>query len=259
MFERIMIGIYGGLLPAFSAICVASLLFGKDFVLIGKKFDQGAWALIFCWIGTSILFAVIKRPVAAWRAALLSSAGVLIVGGVAGTYSNAPHNIEFLLSLFLIAALLLATAYLIGEDKVKRPKMTATTSPTSGSIIKARAIQIDSERWLRVALYLWTAIVFIESFRLAHVIATDPHRGVGMFGMLVSILLLLPAASIVTWWPRVASLLFSISAAIFVWAYTRSGLPQLIVAIVINIVMALLISFMIKADNKVVILNDVKA
>ncbi len=261
-----MIGLYAGLMPAFTAVCVAALVLGKDFDLLGKKFNHGPWVLVFCWLAISLLIALIKRPVTAWRAGLYSSACVLFIGGVAGILSSAPHSEIFLLSLCLLAISLIATAMMIGEDKVKRPKdkpVAAFTSvvdvvPTDDISSPAKsyvesilsAATFNAKRWLYYFLFGWAALVFVESFRFAHIIAVDPHRGVGMFGVLIAILLLVPAASIVTWWPRAASVLYAVALGIFVWLYTRADLAQLIVAVVISSILVVTTWFLAKSATE---------
>ena len=66
----------------------------------------------------------------------------------------------------------------------------------------------------------------VESFRLAHVVAVDPQRGVGMVGMVLTFFLVLPAVSLMAWMRATPLFLLAIGAVAFTVLAAVSGVPQ---------------------------------
>ncbi|MDH0865863.1 hypothetical protein [Mitsuaria sp. GD03876] len=125
---------------------------------------------------------------------------------------------------------------------------TATAAPTSATgRAPASGLSIESGApappvadspsrpapWRRVIDHLaryagfWiTALLMVESFRLAHLVAVDPQRGVGMLGMLLTFFLVLPAVSLAAWLRRTAIVLLALAALAFAALAGVSGVPQ---------------------------------
>jgi len=83
--------------------------------------------------------------------------------------------------------------------------------------LKAQAVHAPF--WLSGALA-------VESFRLAHIVATGAARPSGMVGLLLACLVALPAATLRTWLPRTSATLWCLAALGYVGLAAKAGLPQ---------------------------------
>lgn len=235
MFERWMIGLFGASVVALTAVCVASVLLRARFELLLNQKGWGVWAFLAGWLVLGALIARISRPVAAWRIVLGLTAFVLGATAVAGFAVGSALSAEFLAALSLGAVLCIAIAMMIGEERVKRPRVRrlrvgsyAAHRPLSTGALDS--IAVWRKRVIRGLPFWATGIVFVESFRLAFVVNQDPARGAGMVGMLIAFFLLLPAASLATWLPRTSATLYAIAASGSAMLLSKTGMAQWAIA-----------------------------
>jgi hypothetical protein len=80
-------------------------------------------------------------------------------------------------------------------------------------------------------LPFWLAgALAVESFRLAHIVATEPARSSGMLGLLLAFFVALPAATLRRWAPRTTVLLWALAALAYGGLAAKAGLAQWAVA-----------------------------
>jgi hypothetical protein len=88
------------------------------------------------------------------------------------------------------------------------------------------------ERWVVSAhLPFWLCgVLAVESFRLAHIVATEPAKSSGMLGLLLAFFVALPAATLRHWAPRTTVLLWVLAALAYGGLAGKAGLAQWAVA-----------------------------
>lgn len=75
-----------------------------------------------------------------------------------------------------------------------------------------------------------TGVLAVESFRLAHIVATEPARSSGMLGLLLAFFVALPAATVRHWAPRTTVLLWALAALAYGGLAAKAGLVQWVMA-----------------------------
>ena len=71
-----------------------------------------------------------------------------------------------------------------------------------------------------------SGVLAVESFRLAHIVATEPARSSGMLGLLLAMLVALPAATLRHWAPRTTAALWLLAALADGGLAAKAGLWQ---------------------------------
>ena len=198
------------------------------------------WALISVWLLMSALAAWALRTLALWRVSLGGAGALLAVAGVVGLVLGAAQSPAMLISLAALGLACAGMAAFIGPQRVQAPRRraprhaaVATPGPTAYPVAARRRWQ--PRGWGRVIgvahLPFWlTGLLAVESFRLAHIVATEPARSSGMLGLLLAVFVALPAATLRAWAPRTAVLLWVLTALAFGGLATKAGLLQWAVA-----------------------------
>jgi hypothetical protein len=190
------------------------------------------WALIGTWLLMSAAAAWALRTLALWRVALGSTGVLLGAAGIAGLALGSALAPAMLVSLAGVGAACAGMAAFIGPQRVHAPRRKAGPAPLRHSSNPRR-------RWRRAAaqaahLPFWLCgLLAVESFRLAHVVATEPARSSGMLGLLLAFFVALPAATLRHWAPRVAAALWWLAAAVYGGQAVQAGLWQWRVAAVL--------------------------
>ena len=71
-----------------------------------------------------------------------------------------------------------------------------------------------------------SGVLAVESFRLAHIVATEPARSSGMLGLLIAFFVALPAATLRHWAPRTSIGLWVLAVLAYGGLAARAGLWQ---------------------------------
>ena len=180
------------------------------------------WALIGAWLMLSALAAGALRALALWRVSLGGAGALLAAAGVLGRLQGSAHATAMLAGLVAVGGVCLAIAAFVGPQRVQAPRHTATHQrprPGRGRF----AVPGHLPFWL-------SGVLALESFRLAHVVATEPARASGMLGLLLAFFVALPAATLRHWTPRIAALLWANAALAYGGLAAKAGLVQWTVA-----------------------------
>ena len=180
------------------------------------------WALIGAWLLLSALAAWALRTLALWRVSLGGAGALLAMAGVLGRLLGSAHATAMLAGLVAVGGVCLGIAAFVGPQRVQAPRHTATRQgpPTKRSRF---AVPGHLPFWL-------SGVLALESFRLAHVVATEPARSSGMLGLLLAFFVALPAATLRQWTPRIAALLWALAALAYGGLASKAGLVQWAVA-----------------------------
>ena len=194
------------------------------------------WALIGVWLLMSAVAAWALRTLALWRVALGGAGALLAVAGVAGLVLGSAQGPAMLVSLVAMGLVCGGIAAFIGPQRVqahRRKASRAAAVARPGSAVHATTAH---QRWhprgwarIVVSAYLpfWlTGVLAVESFRLAHIVATEPARSSGMLGLLLAFFVALPAATLRHWAPRTTVLLWALAALAYGGLAAKAGLVQ---------------------------------
>lgn len=182
------------------------------------------WTLIATWLLASLLAAWALRHLALWRVSL-GAAGVLLgLAGAAGLVLGAPLQWPMMAGLAALGSVLAGLAAAIGPARVQASRRNSGSHPIHGGGHTPRRTMRWRWRWPSTqTLSFWlAALLAVESFRIAHVVAAEPARSAGMLGLLVAFFLVLPAATLQAWWPRAAAVLAALASAALAWLAWRS-------------------------------------
>jgi len=199
------------------------------------------WALIGVWLLMSALAAWALRTLALWRVSLGGAGALLGTAGVVGLVLGAAQAPAMLISLAALGLACAGIAAFIGPQRVHAPRRKAlrheavATPGPAARLVAARRRWQPRGGWGRVIgvahLPFWlTGLLAVESFRLAHIVATEPARSSGMLGLLLAFFVALPAATLRAWAPRTAVLLCVLAALAFGGLAAKAGLLQWAVA-----------------------------
>ncbi|MDP3227585.1 MAG: hypothetical protein Q8N13_06370 [Acidovorax sp.] len=198
------------------------------------------WALLGVWLLLSALAATTLRTLALWRVSLGGAGALLAVAGVVGLVLGSAQGPAMLISLGAVGLAGAGVAAFIGPQRVQPPRRKApqpaplaTSGPGAHPVTARRHWQAFG--WGRVIvgahLPFWlSGLLAVESFRLAHIVATEPARSSGMPGLLLAFFVTLPAATLRTWAPRSAALLWMLAALAYGGLAGKAGLLQWTVA-----------------------------
>lgn len=200
------------------------------------------WALIGFWLVVSALAAALQ-PIALWRMALWAAGAMLLALGLAALPLDSALGGSMLGGLLACAfgCMTLGLAIAPARVQVKAPRPVQRPHRPAPQT-EALTAETGAQRplWRRVAAlhhlahwmrwphwpFVVVAALAIESFRLAHVVATGVARPSGMAGLLVAFFLALPAATLRHWWGRWAAALWLLAGAAYTGLAFKTGLPQ---------------------------------
>lgn len=197
------------------------------------------WALIGAWLLLSTLAAWALRTLALWRVSLGGAGALLMVAGAVGQVRGSAQAPAMLASLAAVGLVCVGMAAFIGPRRVQAPRRknvrTAAVAPSNATGVPAlhRGWRLRQEAGRIVPAHLpfwWCGVLALESFRLAHIVATEPARSSGMLGLLLAFWVALPAATLRHWAPRTAALLWVLAALGYGGLAAKAGLLQWVVA-----------------------------
>lgn len=198
------------------------------------------WALIGLWLLLSTT-ATLLRGARLWRVALAAAGALLGVAVMSGVVLGAPLATAMGASLALLGAACAALAFIIGPARVQAARRGKPHGLAGAPSIRKRTAHGWRQRLATQAVHLpfWlTGALAVESFRLAHIVATGAARPSGMVGLLLACLIALPAATLRTWLPRTSALLWVLAALGYAGLAARAGLPQWMLAAALCTVVA---------------------
>lgn len=184
------------------------------------------WALIGVWLLMSAVAAWALRTLALWRVALGAAGGLLGVAGVTGLVLGSALAPAMLAGLAAVGLACAGLAACIGPARVqahRRPALPA--SRRRGPAVAGRWRQLAARGTAHLPFWL-CGVLAVESFRLAHIVATGPARPSGMLGLLLAFFVALPAATLRHWAPRTTAALWWLAAASYGGLWAKAGLWQ---------------------------------
>ncbi|MBV7544422.1 hypothetical protein [Acidovorax sp. sic0104] len=195
------------------------------------------WVLIGVWLLMSALAAAALRTLALWRVALGGAGAMLVMAGLAGWVLGSAQAPAMCASLAAVGMACAGIAVFIGPQRVQahrrkavRPAAVATSGTAAHPVAPPRS-RWHPRGWGRLVvpahLPFWlSGVLAVESFRLAHIVATEPARSSGMLGLLLSFFVALPAATLRHWAPRTTALLWTLAALAYGGLAAKAGLVQ---------------------------------
>lgn len=205
------------------------------------------WALIGAWLLLATLAAWALRTLALWRVSLGGAGTLLMVAGAVGQVRGSAQAPAMLASLAAVGLVCVGMAAFIGPQRVQAPRRKGVRhapvvpSSATGRLATDRGWRLRKGSGRIVPAHLpfwWCGVLALESFRLAHIVATEPARSSGMLGLLLAFWVALPAATLRHWAPRTATLLWVLAALGYGGLAAKAGLPQWVVASALCAVMA---------------------
>ena len=195
------------------------------------------WVLIGTWLLMSAAAAWALRTLALWRVALGGAGAMLAVAGGVGWVLGSAQAPAMCASLAAVGLAFAAMAAFIGPQRVQASRRKAArhaavaTSGTAVHPVAPPRFRWHPRGWGRLVVpaYLpfWLSGAFaVESFRLAHIVATEPARSSGMLGLLLAFFVALPAATLRHWAPRTTLLLWTLAALAYGGLAAKAGLVQ---------------------------------
>ncbi|MFI8615307.1 hypothetical protein ACIGHN_07340 [Acidovorax sp. NPDC077693] len=198
------------------------------------------WVLIGAWLLMSGMAAWALRTLALWRVALGGAGAMLAIAGVVGLALGSAHAVGMCASLLAVGLAFAGIAAFIGPRRVQAHRRKAARHATVATSGPAAHPVAPRPRWhprgwgrLVVPAHLpfWlSGLLAVESFRLAHIVATEPARSSGMLGLLLAFFIALPAATLRHWAPRTTVLLWAVAALAYGGLAAKAGLVQWAVA-----------------------------
>ncbi|KQO16382.1 hypothetical protein ASF11_09380 [Acidovorax sp. Leaf76] len=198
------------------------------------------WVLIGAWLLMSGMAAWALRTLALWRVALGGAGAMLAIAGVVGLALGSAHAVGMCASLLAVGLAFAGIAAFIGPRRVQAHRRKAARHATVATSGPAAHPVAPRSRWhprgwgrLVVPAHLpfWlSGLLAVESFRLAHIVATEPARSSGMLGLLLAFFIALPAATLRHWAPRTTVLLWAVAALAYGGLAAKAGLVQWAVA-----------------------------
>jgi hypothetical protein len=198
------------------------------------------WVLIGAWLLMSVACAWALRTLALWRVALGGTGAMLAVAGAVGLVLGSAQALGMCASLAAVGLACAGIAAFIGPQRVQAHRRKAARHATVATSGPAAHPVAPRSRWhprgwgrfvVPAHLPFWlSGVLALESFRLAHIVATEPARSSGMLGLLLAFFVALPAATLRQWTPRTTVLLWALAALAYGGLAAKAGLPQWAVA-----------------------------
>lgn len=264
---RFLLALFAALPGALAAAMAMHQVPPDGWTPLAQRPPWTAWALVGFWPLLAVcIAAVTRRDSQVWKLGFGVAAGGLMLAAILGLVTGGASTGAITLSLLALALSSGALGMALGEPRPEKPPKPRSRPPSfkdkgmetgmenmasAASCAPDASADAHPDRSLRpsrrrMALLIaclahlrrhagfWmSAVLMVESFRLAHVVAVDPQRGVGMVGMLLTFFLVLPAVSLAAWFPRTALVLLTLAAAGFAGIGWLSGLVQAPVAAVL--------------------------
>jgi len=193
------------------------------------------WALIGVWLLLSALAAWALRTLALWRVALGGAGGLLALAGITGLALGSALAPAMFASLVAVGMACAGIAAFIGPQRVQAPRRKVVRHAAATAGTKTHPAT-NRRRWhprgwgvgvvLAHGPFWLSGVLAVESFRLAHIVATEPARSSGMLGLLLAMLVALPAATLRHWAPRTSAALWLLAALAFGGLAAKAGLWQ---------------------------------
>lgn len=193
------------------------------------------WALIGVWLLLSALAAWALRTLALWRVALGGAGGLLALAGATGLVLGSALAPAMFASLVAVGLACAGIAAFIGPQRVQAPRRKVVRHAAATAGTKTHPAT-NRRRWhprgwgsgvvLAHGPFWLSGVLAVESFRLAHIVATEPARSSGMLGLLLAMLVALPAATLRHWAPRTSAALWLLAALAFGGLAAKAGLWQ---------------------------------
>lgn len=193
------------------------------------------WVLIGVWLLLSALAAWALRTLALWRVALGGAGALLAVAGLVGLALGSAQGPAMLISLGAVGLGCGGIAAFAGPRCVQAPRRKSARHAvaSAGAATHAPAARQHRHlrglgRWLAPAHgHFWlSGVLAVESFRLAHIVATEPARSSGMLGLLIAFFVALPAATLRHWAPRTSMGLWVLAVLAYGGLAAKAGLWQ---------------------------------
>lgn len=208
------------------------------------------WVLIGVWLLLSAAATALHR-LALWRISLGVAGALLALAGAVGLVLGSAQAPAMLIALAMVGLAWVGIAAFIGPQRLQAPRRKAARPAAGGTSSRAAGVHAPEHaaaahtsgdagaarrrwhprHWARaiVAAHLpfWLCGgLAVESFRLAHIVATEPARSSGMLGLLLAFFIALPAATLRAWAPRIAELLWVLAVMAYGGLMAKSGLLQ---------------------------------
>lgn len=214
--ERLLLALHAALPATLLCMGLVHLLPPSGLAPLALRPAWPTWMAVGLWLGLSMLIAGLHRRMGLWQAALRGTAVACALAGAAGVALRTAQGITFALALGALAAACLWLAANVGAHRVRAHPRQRGDGPGRASPRGWRRFGAAWPFWM-------TGMFWLASFYCAHVLAREPHRGLGMWGMLAAFFLLLPAATLAPWlrWTSVG--LAAVAAALLGWLALRSG------------------------------------
>ncbi len=223
-------------MPAALAVLVLVHLWGPPGLApLAQRPVWTVWVLIGVWLLSSALAAWALRTLALWRVALGSTSALLAVAGLAGLALGSAQGPAMLISLGVVGLGCGGIAAFVGPRRVQAPRRKSARHAVASAGAATRAPAVPLRRHLR-GLGRWLApahgpfwlsgVLAVESFRLAHIVATEPARSSGMLGLLIAFFVALPAATLRHWAPRTSMGLWVLAVLAYGGLAAKAGLWQ---------------------------------
>lgn len=193
---------------------------------LAQRPPWATWAYLSIWLLSAVLAARLFDGARLWRVALATAAALLVLAGVAGLGLGAPLAPAMAWALAVLGACCAALAAWIGPARV----LAAPRRPVPVCAAPARTWRQRLAAQTGHAPFWLAGALAVESFRLAHIVATGDVRPAGMLGLLLACLVALPAATLGGWMPRTSGALWALSALACAGLAAKSGLLQWTVA-----------------------------
>lgn len=225
-------------LPAALLVAVLVHLWGPAWLpKLAQRPVWTVWVLIGVWLLMSALAAWPLRTLALWRLSLGGAGLLLVAAGGVGLVRGAALAPAMLAGMAVWGLVCGGVAAFIGPGRVQAPRRKAPRQGPANHACPDQPPQPARRRalgrWVPAAAHLpfWlVGLLAVESFRLAHIVATEPARSSGMLGLLLTFFVALPAATLRAWAPRTATLLWALAALAFGGLAAKAGLAQWAVA-----------------------------
>lgn len=221
--QRFFLALHATLPVALAVAVLVHLLPPPGLAPLAQRPVWTVWALLGAWLLLSTLAAWALRAPALWRVSLGGAGALLTVAGVLGHVRGSAQATAMLGGLAAVGLMCLGIAAFIGPQRVQAHRRKVAHGQGHPRAHGRFRVPGHLPFW-------WCGVLALESFRLAHIVATEPARSSGMLGLLLAFWVALPAATLRHWAPRTATLLWVLAALGYGGLAVKAGLAQWAVA-----------------------------